>query len=147
MADGNIHVIGLVYESETEAHSYPNVAQLIKSYGSRLSCSVINCSHYNNLTNKRPAWTASENAEKVGEIDQNLIAKDTKRTQLDQRGGRCSTMRELHRVADSDRDQTVFDLQESGEHILAIGSDLIVTSRAHSPQERGVFHPEDRAHG
>jgi hypothetical protein len=40
-----------------------------------------NCSRHNNLTIKRPAWTASENGEKVGEIEQRLTAKDTKRTQ------------------------------------------------------------------
>jgi hypothetical protein len=38
---------------------------LIKSYGSRFGCSVTNCSRHNNLTIKRPAWTASENVEKV----------------------------------------------------------------------------------
>jgi hypothetical protein len=54
---------------------------LIKSYGSRFGCSVVNCSHHNNLTIKRPAWTASENVEKVGKIEQHLAAKDTKRTQ------------------------------------------------------------------
>jgi hypothetical protein len=54
---------------------------LIKSYGSRFSCWVINCSHYNNLTNTRPAWTASENVDKVGEIERHLIRKDTKKTQ------------------------------------------------------------------
>ena len=40
---------------------------LIKSYGSRFGCSGTNCSRHNNLTIKRPAWTASENVEKVGE--------------------------------------------------------------------------------
>jgi hypothetical protein len=30
---------------------------------------------------KRPAWTASENVEKVGEIEPHLTAKDTKKTQ------------------------------------------------------------------
>jgi hypothetical protein len=54
---------------------------LIKSYDSRFSCSVTSCSHYNNLTNQRPAWTAPENVEKVGEIERRLSAKDTKRTQ------------------------------------------------------------------
>jgi len=57
---------------------------LIKSYGSQCDCSAVNCSHHNNLTIKRPAWTASENVEKVGEIERYLIAKDTKRTQRDQ---------------------------------------------------------------
>jgi type I site-specific restriction-modification system R (restriction) subunit len=55
--------------------------ELIKSYGSRFNCGVINCSHYNNLTNKRPAWTASENVEKAGEIERHEITKDTKKTQ------------------------------------------------------------------
>jgi hypothetical protein len=54
---------------------------LIKSYGSQFSCSVVNCSHHNNLTIKRPAWTASDNVDKVGEIERNLMARDTKRTQ------------------------------------------------------------------
>jgi len=54
---------------------------LIKSYVSRFGCSVINCSHHNNLTIKRPAWTASENVEKVGEIEPRLTPKDTKKTQ------------------------------------------------------------------
>jgi hypothetical protein len=30
---------------------------------------------------KRPAWTASKNVEKVGEIERRLTAKDTKKTQ------------------------------------------------------------------
>jgi hypothetical protein len=55
---------------------------LIKSYGSRFGCSVDNCSRHNNLMIKRPAWTASENVEKVGGIEPRL-AKDTKRTQRD----------------------------------------------------------------
>jgi hypothetical protein len=54
---------------------------LIKSYGSQFGCSVSNCSRHNNLTIKRPAWTASENVEKVGEIEPRLTAKDTKKTQ------------------------------------------------------------------
>src|ERR1039458_4728744 len=54
---------------------------LIKSYGSQFDCGVTNCSRHNNLTIKRPAWTASENVEKVGEIEPRLTAKDTKRTQ------------------------------------------------------------------
>ena len=54
---------------------------LIKSYGSQFGCSVVNCSRHNNLTIKRPAWTASENVDKVGEIERYLVAKDTKRTQ------------------------------------------------------------------
>ena len=54
---------------------------LIKSYGTRFGCSVTNCSRHNHLTNKRPAWTASENVEKVGEIERHLITKDTKKTQ------------------------------------------------------------------
>jgi hypothetical protein len=52
---------------------------LIKSYGSRFGYSVINCSYHNNLTIKRPAWRASENVEKVGEIEPRLIAKAQKR--------------------------------------------------------------------
>jgi len=39
---------------------------LIKSYSSRFACSVINCGHHNNLTIKRPAWTASEKRWKSG---------------------------------------------------------------------------------
>jgi len=54
---------------------------LIKSHASRFGCSVTNCSRHNNLTIKRPAWTASENVGKVGEIERHLIVKDTKRTQ------------------------------------------------------------------
>jgi hypothetical protein len=57
----------------------PNL--LIKSYGSRFGCSVTNCSRHNNLTIKRPAWTASDNVEQVGGIEPHLTAKDTKRTQ------------------------------------------------------------------
>jgi hypothetical protein len=57
------------------------LGQLIKSYGSRFGCSVINCSRHNNVTIKRPAWTASKNVEKVGDIERYLIVKDTKRTQ------------------------------------------------------------------
>jgi hypothetical protein len=30
---------------------------------------------------KRPAWTASKNVEKVGEIEPRLTTKDTKKTQ------------------------------------------------------------------
>ena len=54
---------------------------LIKSYVSQFDCSVTNCSHHNNLTIKRPAWTASKNVEKVGEIEPHLTIKDTKKTQ------------------------------------------------------------------
>jgi len=54
---------------------------LIKSYVSQCGCSVTNCSRHNNLTIKRPAWTASENVEKVGEIEPRLTAKDTKKIQ------------------------------------------------------------------
>jgi len=54
---------------------------LIKSYGSRFGCGVTNCGRHNNLTIKRPAWTASENVEKVGEIEPRLTPKDTKKTQ------------------------------------------------------------------
>ena len=54
---------------------------LIKSYGSRFGCNVTNCSRHNNLAIKRPAWTASENVEKVGEIEPRLTVKDTKKTQ------------------------------------------------------------------
>ena len=53
----------------------------IKSYGSRFGCSVTNCSRHNNLMIKRPAWTASKNVEKVGEIEPRLTTKDTKKTQ------------------------------------------------------------------
>ena len=54
---------------------------LIKSYVSRCGCTIDNCSRDNNLTIKRPAWTASKSVGKVGEIEPHLTAKDTKRTQ------------------------------------------------------------------
>src|SRR5277367_427935 len=50
---------------------------LLKSYVFRCGCRINNCSHDNNLMIKRPAWTASENVDKVGEIERYLIAKDT----------------------------------------------------------------------
>jgi Putative addiction module component len=40
-------------------------------------CSIDNCSHHNNLTIKRPAWTVFKSVGKVGEIERHLIAKDT----------------------------------------------------------------------
>src|SRR5208282_6662434 len=54
---------------------------LIKSYVSSRGCTMDNCSRDNNLTIKRPAWTASKSVGKVGEIEPHLTAKDTKRTQ------------------------------------------------------------------
>jgi hypothetical protein len=53
---------------------------LIKSHGSRCDCGAVNCSHPNNLTIKRPAWTVSESVGKVGGIEPHLTAKDTKKT-------------------------------------------------------------------
>jgi hypothetical protein len=54
-------------------------AFLIKSHGSQFGCSVTNCSRHNNLTIKRPAWTASKNVEKVGEIETRLYRKGHKK--------------------------------------------------------------------
>jgi hypothetical protein len=40
---------------------------------------IDNCSHHNNLTIKRAAWTVSESVGKVGGIEPHLTAKDTRR--------------------------------------------------------------------
>jgi hypothetical protein len=71
-----------VVDKDGERGRNQTFSLLIKSYGSRFGCGIINCSRHNNLTIKRPAWTASENVGKVGEIETRLTIKDTKKTQL-----------------------------------------------------------------
>jgi len=73
---------GQVLEKNGERGRNRTFNLLIKSKVSRLGCIGTSGSYNNNLTLKCPHGPIQKRVEKVGEIERNLTAKDTKRTQI-----------------------------------------------------------------